>query len=160
MLKVKIKKEFFLWTAASLICMLVIFMFSAQNSEKSTDLSNPLANKVFEVINDLFKIDKTEKFMDFLGMLVRKAAHIFIFFVLGFCVTNSVRQLIGNPRYIFLISMCIGSLYAATDEIHQYFVPGRACMFRDWVIDTVGVLIGCCVFFLIKGISRRKTQSV
>ena len=30
----------------------------------------------------------------------------------------------------------------ATDEIHQYLVPGRACMFTDVCIDSVGALLG------------------
>ena len=30
------------------------------------------------------------------------------------------------------------SLYAATDEIHQSFVPGRDADVRDWFADTIG----------------------
>ena len=36
----------------------------------------------------------------------------------------------------------IAALYAATDELHQYFVPGRACMFTDVCIDSFGALLG------------------
>ena len=37
-----------------------------------------------------------------------------------------------------LIAVAITSAYGATDELHQYFVPGRSCDVYDWVADTAG----------------------
>ena len=34
--------------------------------------------------------------------------------------------------------LCV--LYAASDELHQYFVPGRAALVGDVVIDALGIL--------------------
>jgi VanZ family protein len=34
------------------------------------------------------------------------------------------------------------SLFGATDEWHQFFVPGRSCEFGDWVADSVGGGLG------------------
>lgn len=51
-----------------------------------------------------------------------------------------------------LIPLLIGFLYAVSDEIHQYFVPGRAMQARDVLIDTVGVLLG---IWIARGIIRR-----
>ncbi|MDR1898725.1 MAG: VanZ family protein [Treponema sp.] len=34
------------------------------------------------------------------------------------------------------------SVYGITDELHQYFVPGRDCNIRDWAADTLGAVIG------------------
>lgn len=36
--------------------------------------------------------------------------------------------------------LCV--LYAASDELHQYFVPGRAALVGDVVIDALGILPG------------------
>ena len=33
-------------------------------------------------------------------------------------------------------------LYAISDEIHQYFVPGRSAEIRDVLIDVLGANIG------------------
>ncbi|MFQ8632799.1 MAG: VanZ family protein, partial [Intestinibacter bartlettii] len=41
-------------------------------------------------------------------------------------------------------------LYAISDEIHQYFVPGRACQFRDVMIDSCGALFGIAVIVILK----------
>ena len=39
----------------------------------------------------------------------------------------------------------IGVLYAVTDEVHQYFVPGRSCELRDALIDACGVAAGVAI---------------
>ena len=44
----------------------------------------------------------------------------------------------------------IGTLYAVTDEVHQYFVPGRSCEIRDMVIDGCGVAVGVLIMAIIK----------
>ena len=41
-----------------------------------------------------------------------------------------------------MISFILGVIYAITDEVHQYFVPGRSCEFKDVCIDGSGVLFG------------------
>ena len=35
-----------------------------------------------------------------------------------------------------------GTVYAVSDELHQLFVPGRACMPADVMLDSAGVLTG------------------
>ena len=49
-----------------------------------------------------------------------------------------------------------GTLYAVTDEIHQYFVPGRSCEFRDICIDSAGVLCGIFCLCLFKALCQTK----
>ncbi|HHT9120977.1 MAG TPA: VanZ family protein [Candidatus Hypogeohydataceae bacterium YC41] len=41
-------------------------------------------------------------------------------------------------KKVVFFSIIAASLYGASDEIHQYFVPGRCCEFSDWVSDTLG----------------------
>ena len=33
-------------------------------------------------------------------------------------------------------------LYAISDEVHQYFVPGRFATLTDLIFDTLGIIIG------------------
>lgn len=53
------------------------------------------------------------------------------------------------------ISSVLGIIYATSDEIHQYFVPGRACRMGDVFIDTLGVLLGITIILLIKKIREK-----
>ena len=40
-----------------------------------------------------------------------------------------------------LAAIALASLYGVTDELHQYFVPGRNCDVHDWLADTTGAAI-------------------
>ena len=66
--------------------------------------------------------------------LVRKLAHVAEYAVLGALLQRAV----GSP----IVAVALGSLYAASDELHQAFVPGRLGSPLDWLIDTVGVMAG------------------
>lgn len=40
------------------------------------------------------------------------------------------------------LAALLASAYAATDEWHQLFVPGRDSDVRDWLADTIGAAAG------------------
>ncbi len=46
-----------------------------------------------------------------------------------------------------LFSIIAASLYGASDEIHQYFVPGRTAEISDWVSDTVGASVAGFIWY-------------
>ena len=47
-------------------------------------------------------------------------------------------------------AVAVAVLYAATDEIHQLFVPGRAGRFSDVCIDTLGAVIWLLLFTALR----------
>ena len=154
-LNTKVKRAFYPWLAASLLCMVVIFFFSSQNAEESSKYSGGLTRGLFQTIFRWFNIDGTDSLFEMLELIIRKASHLLIFLTLGVCSSSTIRQVTGDRRKVFWISLCWSSFYAATDEFHQYFVPGRACMWQDWLIDTVGALIGIGVAM---GVARMRNK--
>jgi VanZ family protein len=56
----------------------------------------------------------------------------------------------GKPTAtgLYLLAFAAGALYAATDEIHQYFVPLRQTDAVDWLVDVAGVLVGALVVLI------------
>lgn len=51
--------------------------------------------------------------------------------------------LLGNAfNGSFLAAVLTGSLYGLSDEIHQLFVPGRECDFKDLLCDITGCILG------------------
>jgi len=48
------------------------------------------------------------------------------------------------------LSLLTGLLFAITDELHQYFVPGRFCSIYDWLADAIGIGLGIYLFHKIK----------
>lgn len=65
------------------------------------------------------------------------------FFGLSFLLCLAV----GSGRYFWMVPFLV-SFYGATDEIHQYFVPGRDCSLGDWLADTAGGTAAAVAWFL------------
>ncbi len=58
----------------------------------------------------------------------------------------------GASRAIFFIALAafaFSTLYAASDEFHQLFVPGRAGLFTDVAIDSCGAALGSALAALV-----------
>ena len=47
-----------------------------------------------------------------------------------------------SPQKVVLISFLLAITYAASDEFHQLFVPGRYFSFFDFLYDGFGAAIG------------------
>jgi VanZ family protein len=68
---------------------------------------------------------------------VAPLAHFLEYAVLGALVAYAVAPRTLTVR-IALVLVLVCSLYAASDEFHQSFVPGRTPDVADWAMDTAG----------------------
>lgn len=57
---------------------------------------------------------------------------------------------------ISLTTVIICFLYALSDEIHQYFVPGRACRVFDVIVDTAGSVFFCLLYLGYNKVFRKR----
>lgn len=76
---------------------------------------------------------------------MRKAAHVFLYFVLGILLTLLVRTYGVRWRNVVLWAVGIACAYAATDETHQLLVGGRSGQVSDVLLDTVAACAGATV---------------
>lgn len=78
---------------------------------------------------------------------VSVAAHFSEYVVLGVLLFVALLQTRPDARRTLLVAAAIGlaSLYGASDEFHQLFVPGRLCDPADWLTDTLGATLGVVV---------------
>jgi len=54
-----------------------------------------------------------------------------------------LRLKLNHPNnFIYLMSFTSSILYAISDEVHQYFVPGRFATLTDLIFDTLGIILG------------------
>ncbi|HIH44997.1 MAG TPA: hypothetical protein HA257_07995 [Candidatus Methanoperedenaceae archaeon] len=61
-------------------------------------------------------------------------------------------------KYPFLLAIVIGTIYGATDEFHQSFVPGRTMSTGDLLADALGLAasqVFVLLAFIVLNISRR-----
>ena len=127
------------WLICTLAIMIAIFSFSSQDADSSKALSGGLLLRIkglIDLLPDIFGGSDGNK--------IRKYAHLFEFMCLGGSSFMFFHELYysRNRRAgrAALSSLAFGLFYACTDEIHQIFVPGRACQLRDIVIDFGGLL--------------------
>lgn len=140
--------------AAVIIWMVLIFNLSSQVAEQSNRLSTGITEAIVKTIE---KIAPNVEF-DISGFnhIVRKNAHFFAYLVLGILVLNAFRrnEIYGYKNVILAIIVCI--LYAASDETHQLFVPGRGGQVRDVIIDSTGAGVGIVINLVFTRIVKRK----
>lgn len=113
-----------------------------------------------------FTYHHSEVSVDALGVnglvefFIRKGAHVSVFLLL--CVffyialRKSTNLTWGRSA---LLSLLFTFLYAVFDEIHQGFTPNRTPYAGDVLLDTVGALLACGLFWLrnrLKRFSRRQ----
>lgn len=132
------------------ICVLVvaglIFYFSSQDGETSTDTSNGIVTVVVDVFVKDYKkmpVAKQRSVWRTVSYYVRKGAHFTEYAALGFFLRLFMRSL--GLRFPGLVAWLCGALYAASDEFHQTFTSARAGMWQDVALDSGGVLFGCLV---------------
>ena len=70
-----------------------------------------------------------------------KILHTCLYAVLSFLYFHSLSRS-GIKRHCFLIALLLTSIYAVSDEFHQYFVPGREASAGDLIADFIGGFIG------------------
>lgn len=136
----------------TLLWMLAIFGFSAQDADESSQMSLGIGKAVGEVFveeYDTWPSEKQLSFVETIELPIRKAAHVSEYTLLGILLMGAW---CGRWKWAFFT----GAAYAACDEFHQLFVPGRSGQFTDVCIDSTGVILGILIFCLFRRIISEK----
>jgi VanZ family protein len=132
-----------------IIWITLIFLFSNEVAKNSSARSAVIVN---EIVNTLH-VSLSESILTF---LTRKAAHIFMYFVLGILIYNVIREYNLVVKRAILFSILFAMIYATTDEMHQLFISGRSGQVSDVMIDTIAASVGVGVYYLLCKISSSK----
>ena len=140
------KTQSIIFLILTILWVCVIFSFSLQNGEESSQLSGGIVAYFVEWI-------APEGFtqVEVLELLIRKGAHFTEYFILGGLILQTIRAMKGKKSILF--SWIIGTMVACCDEIIQLFSDGRAGQITDVMLDSRGVFAGCLLlYFLFKRI--------
>lgn len=137
--------------------MLLIFNLSSQVAEQSNQLSTGIAEIIDNVVK---KVDSNLDInLESLNHLVRKNAHFIAYLILGMLVVNALRRSGTNRHISFLLAQLICIVYAASDEIHQMYVPGRSTQVTDVVIDSTGAFLGIGIYWCASKMKNKKIHN-
>ena len=76
-----------------------------------------------------------------------KIFHATAYSIMGLLAWKYFSCSVHESRLLLITSLFFSSLFGATDEWHQAFVPGRSADILDWVADTLGA--GLAIMTLI-----------
>jgi VanZ family protein len=148
-----------LWLLA-IFCAVTIISFSSDPAHISKEKSGLILEKVepyIERIIEKYHINFIN--LDELHFYIRKAAHVFIYFLLSvlLCLGWKTVRIKGLKPYY--IAWFMATVFSIIDETYQLFIPGRSGEVRDVFLDNVGIILGLVFaafsIFLFKKVKRK-----
>ena len=142
------KRKIVSWTFIVIWCS-VIFYMSSRNGDQSSGMSQLVA----QVLNHALRTIFGSHAITIPEIVIRKLAHFTEYLLLGMLLLSGLFNKL-RPLRSFLFALVAGTIYAASDEFHQIFIPGRTAAAHDVLIDAAGVLCGALI--MLKFLSHKK----
>lgn len=137
----------------------LIWGFSAQTADVSGGLSDRLLWRLLALMSPAFAAadpSTQNDAVELLSFVERKAAHMFLYFVLALLLWLAVSPLFHRKKYQIAAVMALCAALASLDEWHQLSVPGRSGQVRDVLIDLTGAATALALSALLLWVARRR----
>jgi VanZ family protein len=148
------KKNSVVPASLSVAVMVAIFILSAQDGETSLQTSRYVSRFLSKLIFYRYGSMSAQHqafIVAELDWFVRKLAHFSVYALLGFNVFLSLHFLLKKLFGKTILAVLVCAAYAAFDELHQTFVPGRSGNAFDIAIDTAGATCGILAALVVVG---------
>lgn len=139
-----------------LACLYAIFIFYLSSQSNPGDPVSFLEKWDSRELRNLIKSIENSNFKFILYPLYLyatypdKVIHAILYAGFGFllypALKNSPSRTLSS--YALLFAIIIGTLYGASDEFHQSFVPGRTASIYDLFADSIGLMIAQAIIFI------------
>ena len=136
--------------------MALIFMASTDtlSAAHTSRFVEPLLLRLFPHIS--------AQTVDFIHFCFRKGGHLSEYAILGILLWRAVPEHRTNPDVADWwragVALLVATLYAATDEYHQSFVPSRGPSVHDVLIDACGAAVALAIVCLANRKRPRRPQ--
>lgn len=144
----------------AILLMYMIFSFSSQPGDVSTELSLKVSSEIVRTADYVFDANLNEgqvqNYAQKINFITRKLAHMTEYFALALAVSFPLYVYGLHGILLMLVAgvICVG--FACGDEFHQSMVAGRTPAVRDVMIDSFGIFWGIVLVRII-GWTGRKT---
>lgn len=148
--------KYIAWVPA-LLWYQVIWGFSAQPAAVSGGVSDGLLERLLTAASPAYAgaaPDVQIAAVEILSFFERKAAHMFLYFVLFLFLLLATGLIFLKIRSEIAAAGLVCLLLAGLDEYHQTFVPGRSGELRDVAVDMAGALCALGMWLLLRHIGE------
>ena len=119
------------WPALAWAVVISLFSTGTFTSENTSRIIIPLLHWLFPAA--------PEATLRFMHHIIRKCGHFTEYFVLSLLILQGIRAGRHGTRLAWAaVAILLVAGYAALDEFHQSFVPGRTPAVSDVLLDTSG----------------------
>lgn len=133
----------------ALACMVAIFWLSSIPGETLISTARPFFKQAPTTISPL--VGKKPVRIEWL-----KIGHFVGYAALGAALLHGFEPITRQPG---LWAMATAALYAASDEIHQVFVPGRHAGWQDLALDIAAAGLAILLLALARRVKKRAPQA-
>lgn len=141
-----------------------IFYMSGEPATESGARSSTIAESIVKLFDPGFAaLTDTEQaaMLSSADHILRKVTHFCVYAALGALLFLYSLCFAAKPYAHILRALLAAAVYAASDEIHQSFVPGRGPAVTDVLLDSAGALCGILfVWLLVWAVLRRRGNNV
>lgn len=151
---------FALFLALTVLLAGAIFYMSSEPAVESGARSTSIADGIVKLFNPGFgDLSEAEQaaILASADHILRKCTHFCVYAALGALLLLDSLCFAAKPPVHILRALFAAALYAASDEIHQSFVPGRGPAVTDVLLDSAGALCGILFIWpLVRAVLRRR----
>ena len=145
----------------TVIWIAIIFSFSLQVADRSTVLSDGVGELILENGSSQMLEESnlwSEAEWKLFHKIIRKCGHFAEFFILGMLMMMTMKQTGFYCKKWICFFLCV--IVASIDETIQLFVPSRAGMITDVILDTCGSIVGMFTCRMICKLWRNRSGTV
>jgi VanZ family protein len=152
-------RRFYMWLSAAVLWMAVIFYKSAETYQQQSllplltekisaaTLSKWLPHLSFTYDHALVTWQEPYAMLEF---FIRKGGHVVEYAILCLLLGYALLAKPMKKTTAIFWSALLSILYAASDEWHQSFIPGRTGHAIDVAMDTIGVLLAVGWLYVVR----------
>lgn len=152
-----ISKRQIVFLVLSVLFAIMIFCFSARNGVESTEDSYAVGMEFGRIVHPDFDSWPEAEQLAFAAKVdhpIRKLAHATEYAVFAMLLCGAWMDKRRKKALSALYAWATAAVYAATDEFHQLFVPGRSGQVKDVLLDSCGAAVGVLLLLLITMLIR------
>jgi VanZ family protein len=84
-----------------------------------------------------------------------KILHAIAYFIFG-AALGLMASAVVRRRWQYMFVLIAGALFAASDEWHQSFIPGRCMSAGDWIADVAGLILSLLILKKIRIFTEKR----
>jgi VanZ family protein len=151
------KKKSIIMIVLVVAWMGLIFKFSSEPGNISTHKSDSVLKAIQGISKNTLSNEKKKTGFGY-TVSIRKTAHVCSYLMLSILIFTASTYITKSQLKSYKNAFIISFIYAVSDEVHQFFIPGRTATVRDVFIDMFGVVLGMCIVAIVLSIYKHKSN--